>query len=106
MPGKGSAVRASLSLIAAVAGLCFANSANAQVPEKFTNLQYFEKTIQRDDLIQVMRGFSFSLGVRCEYCHASKGGPSLDKMDFASDEKDAKKIARNMLRMVDSINQE
>ena len=106
MPGKGSAVRASLSLIAAVAGLCFAIAANAQVPEKFTNLQYFEKTIQRDDLIQVMRGFSFSLGVRCEYCHAAKGGNSLDKMDFASDEKEPKKTARNMLRMVDSINRD
>jgi len=62
MSGNSSAVRA--SLIVAVAGLCWAISAKAQVPEKFTNLQYFEKTIQRDDLIQTMRGFSFSLGVR------------------------------------------
>src|SRR5262249_23359648 len=69
------------------------------------NLQYFPKDIQRDDLIQVMRGFSFSLGVRCEYCHAAKDGDPPEKRDFASDEKEAKKTARAMLRMLDAINQ-
>jgi hypothetical protein len=78
----------------------------AQLPEKFTNLQYFPKDIQREDLVQTMRGFSFSLGVRCEYCHAGKGGDALKEMDWASDEKDSKKAARAMLRMVDAINQE
>lgn len=86
---------------------CFGISANAQEPEKkLTNLKYFPKTTRYDDLIQVMRGFSFSLNVRCEYCHAGKGGNDLEKMDFPSDEKDQKKIARSMLRMVDSINQD
>jgi hypothetical protein len=32
-----------------------------------------------------MRGFSFSLGVRCQFCHAGKEGNKLDQMDFASD---------------------
>src|SRR5215510_15786278 len=85
--------------------LSFSCYADAQVPEKFTNLQYFPKTIQRDDLIQVMRGFSFSLGVRCEYCHAAKDGDPPEKRDFASDEKETKKTARAMLRMLDAINQ-
>ena len=80
--------------------------ARAQVPDKFTNLQYFPKTISRQDLVGNMRGFSFSLGVRCEFCHAGKDGNKLDQMDFASDEKDTKKTARAMLRMVDAINQE
>jgi len=53
-----------------------------------------------------MRGFSFSLGARCQFCHAGKEGNKLDPMDFASDEKDTKKTARAMLRMVDTINQE
>jgi len=53
-----------------------------------------------------MRGFSFSLGVRCQFCHAGKDGNKLEQMDFASDEKDTKKTARAMLRMVDAINQE
>jgi hypothetical protein len=79
--------------------------AGAQVPDKFTNLQYFPKTISRQDLLGNMRGFSFSLGVRCEFCHAGKDGNKLH-LDFASDEKDTKKTARAMLRMVDAINQE
>ena len=78
----------------------------AQVPDKFTNLQYFPKTISRQDLLENMRGFSFSLGVRCQFCHAGKEGNKLDQVDFASDEKDTKKTARAMLRMVDAINQE
>jgi hypothetical protein len=80
--------------------------AGAQIPDKFTNLQYFPKTISRQDLLGNMRGFSFSLGVRCQFCHAGKDGNKLDQVDFASDEKDTKKTARAMLRMVDAINQE
>ena len=80
--------------------------AEGQMPDKFTNLQYFPKTISRQELVGNMRGFSFSLGVRCQFCHAGKEGNKLDQMDFASDEKDTKKTARAMLRMVDAINQE
>jgi tetratricopeptide (TPR) repeat protein len=80
--------------------------AGTQVPDKFTNLQYFPKTISRQELLGNMRGFSFSLGVRCQFCHAGKEGNKLAQVDFASDEKDTKKTARAMLRMVDAINQE
>ena len=81
-------------------------AAEAQMPDKFTNLQYFPKTISRQELMGNMRGFSFSLGVRCQFCHAGKDGNKREQMDFASDEKDTKKTARAMLRMVDAINQE
>jgi tetratricopeptide (TPR) repeat protein len=81
-------------------------AAQAQVPEKFTNLQFFPKTTTRQELMAHMRGFSFSLGVRCQFCHVGKDGNSLANMDFASDEKDTKKTARAMLRMVADINQE
>jgi photosynthetic reaction center cytochrome c subunit len=92
--------------VASVFALGLGALASSQVPDKFTNLQYFPKTIQRDDLMQVMRGFSFSLGVRCEYCHAAKDSDPPEKKDFASDEKEAKKTARAMLRMLDAINQD
>lgn len=81
-------------------------AAQAQIPSEFTNLQFFPKTISRDELIGVMRSFSFSLNVRCEYCHAGKGGNELKDMNYASDEKEAKRTARAMLRMVDAINQQ
>ena len=74
----------------------------AQVPDKFTNLQVLPKTIPKDDLTQVMRGFSFSLGVRCEHCHLRN--ETSHKMDFASDEKKEKVTARTMMRMTQEIN--
>jgi len=79
-------------------------AARAQVPEKFTNLQVLPTNISRDDLVSMMRGFSFSLDVRCEYCHVRKTGTALSSMDFASDEKKEKITARAMIRMTQEIN--
>jgi len=78
-----------------------AGFASAQIPEKFTNLQVFPKDIQKEKLMATMRNFTFSLGVRCDYCHAETAD---HKINFASDDKDEKKTARVMLRMVQSIN--
>jgi hypothetical protein len=80
--------------------------AQAQAPDAPTNLQYFPKTMSREELIGIMRTFCFSLNVRCQHCHAGKDDNNLKDMNFASDEKDAKKAARAMLRMVDAINRE
>lgn len=82
----------------------FAAPALSQIPDKFENLQYFPKDITRDSLVQFMRGFSLTLGVRCQYCHAGGDGVSFRGVTFASDEKPAKRKARYMLRMRDSIN--
>ena len=81
-----------------------ASSAGAQIPDKFENLKYFPKDIPRDSLINIMRGFSFALGVRCQHCHAGGDGISFEGVKFASDEKPAKRNARFMLNMVDSLN--
>jgi hypothetical protein len=71
---------------------------------KGKNLQYFPAGIERGALVQRMREFSFSLGVRCQHCHAGGDGVSLEGVDFASDEKPAKNKARAMLRMTDQVN--
>ena len=78
--------------------LLLSAAAQAQFPDKFTNLRVFPKDIPSKDLMSTMRGFCFSLGVRCEYCHADK--------NFASDEIKNKSTARNMLRMVAAINRD
>lgn len=86
--------------------LCFAmRGAAHQADEKPKNLQYFPKDTTRQALIQTMRGFSFALGTRCEHCHVEKTPGSHD-LDFAADDKQEKKTARAMLKMVDGINQE
>ena len=89
----------------ALSALLIALPVRAQMPEKFENLQYFPKDIPRDSLIQQMRTFSLTMGVRCQYCHAGGDGVSFDGVDFASDEKPAKRKARAMLRMTREINE-
>ncbi len=80
--------------------------APAQIPEKFENLQFFPKEIERRALIDRMRDFAGSLGVRCEFCHVGEGGPELKNMDFASDGKEAKRTARRMLVMTAAIQED
>jgi hypothetical protein len=75
-----------------------------QPPWKGENLQYFPKDIPRPQLVQRMREFSFALDVRCQHCHAGGDGVSFDGVNFASDEKPAKVMARAMLRIVDQLN--
>ncbi|HEV7859300.1 MAG TPA: c-type cytochrome [Pyrinomonadaceae bacterium] len=54
-------------------------------------------------LFPVMNFFGDSLGVRCSYCHVNNGG---DKWDFASDAKEEKETAREMIKMVQAVNKE
>ena len=84
--------------------LAFTVCATAQVPDKFTNLQVIPKDIAKPALMGMMRGFSFSLGARCVDCHVGKDTPNLEGVDFAADDKETKKTARAMLRMVAAIN--
>jgi hypothetical protein len=87
--------------------LLIAPHANAQIPEKFENLEVLPKDISRQELTQVMRSFAMGLGVRCEYCHVVKpgGNPnSLESLDFKADDKVEKKKARVMMKMVRTIN--
>lgn len=66
------------------------------------NLQILPKDISKEKLDSVMDHFSISLGVKCNYCHTRIENQS--HMDFASDIKGEKKIARKMMLMSDSIN--
>ncbi len=76
----------------------------AQIPDHFTNLTVLSKTISKDDLIGVMRNFTEGLGVRCNFCHVGEEGKPISTYDFASDDKDNKRIARVMLKMTNNIN--
>ena len=86
--------------------LVLAAPATAQIPETFTNLEVLPEGISRQELIGIMRGFTFALGVRCSTCHVGEEGQPLDEYDFASDDREPKRTARAMLRMVQTINGE
>ncbi len=89
---------------ALAATLAVAETASAQLPDKFTNLQVLPKTIPKAELVQMMRGFTGALGVRCNHCHVGANPANLDGYDFASDAKETKKVARVMMRMTQEIN--
>jgi tetratricopeptide (TPR) repeat protein len=72
-------------------------------PEKPSNLQVLPKDWPGARLRPVMVGFSRALGVRCSYCHKGVEGKPLSTYDFASDEKPNKNRAREMLRMLNDI---
>jgi tetratricopeptide (TPR) repeat protein len=76
----------------------------AQIPDEFTNLKVLDKDIGKQQLINIMRAWSKSLGVRCSHCHV--GPDNLQGMDFATDEKEHKRAARSMLEMAIAINGE
>ncbi|MEO8821182.1 MAG: c-type cytochrome [Ginsengibacter sp.] len=69
---------------------------------RFTNLQILPKDISKDGLDSVMHTFTHSLGVKCTYCH--QGDPATRKINFASDAKPEKQIARKMMLMTIDIN--
>lgn len=91
-----------------LAGVLVAVSSTPAQPKeerKATNLQVLPKDIPHDELIDIMGRFSNALGVDCDFCHTSKMGDNGREMDFASDSKEEKKIARQMIRMTGAINE-
>jgi hypothetical protein len=68
----------------------------------FKNLQILPKDISHHDLDSVMHHFTASLGVKCNFCHVRNEAEK--KMDFASDDKPEKKVARKMMLMAIDIN--
>jgi hypothetical protein len=74
-----------------------------------TNLQVLPKDWTRQQVVQVMQGFNMALGVGCNHCHIEMAGaPPNEKgvipIDAAPDDKQTKKTARVMMKMVGEIN--
>ena len=72
---------------------------------QYVNLKVLPKDISSKDLQGIMTDdFEDGLGVSCGFCHAAaKDGHGLD---FASDAKPEKEIARRMMRMTLDLNKE
>jgi len=65
--------------------------------QQFKNIQVL-KGVPADQIFPTMQFVSVSLGVECEFCHVEGA--------FDKDDKDKKKKARDMMRMMITINQE
>jgi hypothetical protein len=68
------------------------------------NLKVLPKDISKDDLDKVMDTWKAALGVKCNFCHAPSKDSTSRRLDFASDAKPEKDIARHMFRMTAKIN--
>ena len=96
------AIVAVTAIVPAAAG---AQGGGQQQP--YENLKYFSKDIPRDSLLTIMRGFTYALGVNCQYCHVEEpaaqpnGRPRLRP---ALEDKVEKQKARFMLGMTDTLN--
>lgn len=68
------------------------------------NLKVLPKDISHDDLEKVMDTWKAALGVKCNFCHSPSKDSTSRRLDFASDAKPEKDIARHMFRMTAKIN--
>lgn len=72
--------------------------------QKAKNLKVLPKNISHEELDKIMDGFKASLGVKCNFCHAANKDTSNHHLDFPSDDKPEKNVARHMMRMTEKIN--
>ena len=79
------------------AGPSTATGQRAGGPPPLSNLQIFPKETPREQVIAAMQRFTQALGVQCNYCHVQEGRGGRN--DFASDEKQPKKTAREMMKL-------
>jgi len=96
------------SAVVAAVVLALAPSARPQEawkwPEHPKNLKVLPQDTGPEKLSAIMRGFTRSLGVRCQYCHVGEEGKPLSTFDFVSDTNPNKDRARQMYKMLGMIN--
>jgi hypothetical protein len=93
-----------LTIILAVpVSIAAATRSSQQTDEQYTNLKVLPQNISPKDLKKIMIGdFEDALGVGCNFCHAA--GKTEGELDYASDAKPEKEIARSMMRVTLGIN--
>jgi hypothetical protein len=98
--GIGLMITAGVMVTAGVA----ANIAvDTQPGAQYKNLKVLPKNISSKDLSKIMvDDFGDGLGVSCNFCHAKEN--NSDRLDYASDAKPEKEMARSMMRMTLKLN--
>jgi hypothetical protein len=71
------------------------------IPDAFVNLQVLPKDISKRELMGTMKQFCITFSVRCSYCHAVSD--DLTQGSFDSDEKETKKKARELIRLLMAV---
>lgn len=92
-----------LAVLLCVVDVGAGRSQQFQWPDEPENLEVLPDDIGADGLRRTMTGFTDALGVRCSHCHVGEGN-DLTEYDFAADDREEKRAARVMMRMVREIN--
>ena len=106
---KPTVLAALLATATAAATATSASTLRAQAPRKWPpdsliNVQVFAKNTPVVQVWGNMRNIAFGLGVTCTFCHVGPEGAPLDQIDFPSDDKRNKLVARQMMRMMQEVN--
>ena len=97
---KRTGIVAGLALVITIASV---NSSPAGTKREFVNLKVLPKDVSSKVLQHIMIDeFEDGLGVSCGFCHAEQKGSH--KLDYVSDAKPEKLIARSMMRMTLKLN--
>ncbi|MCW3112344.1 MAG: hypothetical protein JWR18_740 [Segetibacter sp.] len=89
-----------ITTLVCLIGLSFAFQ---QTTVKYENLKVLPKNTTKKEMDSIMRHFSMSLGVKCNFCHI-RNNDAQKTMNFASDSSKHKQIARSMYKMMNKIN--
>jgi hypothetical protein len=96
---KSLAILCLSSLVIFFAG----TSSSSSAPDReYKNLKVLPKNISHEELGKVMGSWATALGVRCSFCHLRDS--VAKKIDFVSDAKPEKEMARHMFMMTSKIN--
>ncbi|MEO6834237.1 MAG: c-type cytochrome [Chitinophagaceae bacterium] len=102
MPHFSKKSISALVLVAVVSFAAFAQQKKTPMPRP-SNLKVLPTNIPHDSLIYLMKEYSVSLGVKCNFCHM-KSETDSTRLNFASDENKHKNMARYMMKMTSEIN--
>jgi len=94
------------AVVMAITILLFLCSAAIDPPKnEYRNLKVLPKNITSKAMSKIMVDeFSDALGVSCGFCHAEEAGSH--RLDYASDAKPEKAMARIMMRMTIRVNKQ
>ena len=94
---------AALALVGVV-GRVYAQPPGKWPPDSLVNVQVIPKNTQPVQVWGMMRNIAGGLGVSCTFCHVGSDTMPLERIDFASDQKRNKLVARQMMRLVQEVN--
>jgi hypothetical protein len=101
---KKLAIGAILIMVVVIAMEAFTTTETKKAGGEWKNLKILPQDISKEDLHNIMNGYTLALGVRCGFCHARKADTTQRGLDFASDAKEEKGTAREMMKMVHMLN--